>query len=215
MIIRELKDVAVEFLNDELVSGFHGQPSKLYGYSGHRAPGFHLSDVLQDLYIRLNKPKPRDPKETGPETLWTLGLAWETIIAWAWSQVFPLQPDRIIHLGEFELDGIIMTPDRLDIVDNCVIETKCTFKSAAKWPISEQWLWRVQGMAYCHALGMTMCRYYVLHVKDILGMYGGPPIPPKVWEVEWTQGELERNWNMVTAHRDNMLKGKRNDCSSK
>lgn len=206
MEVKEIKDSTIVFLNHQIETGFEGHPSKLYGFSGVRTPGFHLSDVTQDLYMRLNKPKRRE-KGAGPEGIWTIGLAWEHVLSWGWSQVFPDHPERIVHLGEFEQDGIIMTPDRVDSVWPGVVEMKATFKRADKWPIQEQWLWLVQGKAYCHVLGLEQCRWYVLHIMDAMGMYTGEIIAPKVWEVRFTHGELVRNWEMILQHRDNMAKG--------
>ena len=206
MIVTEIKDAAVEFLNHQVSTGFEGRPSRLYGFSGERTPGLHLSDILQDLYIRLNKPKRRGEEEAGPELLWTLGLGWEHLLSWAWSQAFPEIPHQVIHPGEFQKDGIWMTPDRVDVGVPCVIEMKCTFKSFAKNPIDDMWYYIVQGKAYCHALELDRCRYYVMFIKDLLGGYGHGMIPPKVWDVEFTKGELERNWEMITNHRDLMIR---------
>lgn len=209
MEVQEVKDAAIEFLTKEISSGFDGHPSKLYGWTGHRSKGVHLSDILQDLYKRMNNPR---AKKAGGEAVWSVGLAWEHVLSWGWSQVFPDQPDRIIHLGEFERDGIAMTPDRMDAVWPGVVEMKATFKSAKKWPITEQWLWLQQVKCYCHALGFDQARFYVLHIMDIMGMYGGEPIPPKVWEVKFTPGEIQRSWEMVLGHRDVMVKEGKLKC---
>ena len=205
MEIIEISDPTITFLTEQLSSGFDGHPSKLYGYTGgHRSGGMHLSDILQDLYIRLEKPKPGGGQK---EPIWTAGLAWEHVLSWGWSQVFPDQPDRIIHMGEFTKDGVVMTPDRVDVTWPGVVEMKATWKSLWKWPIQEQWYWLAQVKAYCHALGMDQARFYVLYLMDVMGMYGGPPSPPKCWEVRFTQRELEMNWTMVINHRDFLLKG--------
>jgi len=206
--VHEVKDAAVIFLDHQIQTGFEGEPSRLYGWSGaERSGGIHLSNILQDLNTRLNKPKhSKSGGNDNPEAIWSMGLAWEHILSWGWSQVFPDHPERIVHLGEFEKDGIVLTPDRVDTMWPGIIEMKATWKSAKKWPITEQWYWLSQGKAYCYALGFDQCRYYVLHLMDVMGMYGGDPIPPKVWEVSWTQGELQRNWDMILQHRDNLVK---------
>lgn len=199
MEIHEVTDSVIEFLSHQIQSGFEGHPSKLYGWSGERSEGMHLSDILQDLYIRLEKPKHREGESS--EALWSAGLAWEEIMSWAWSQVFPDQPDRIIHLGEFEKDGIILTPDRVDTMWPGLVEMKATWKWVSKWPISECWYWLKQAECYCYALGFDQCRFFVLYLSDVIR-----GIPPKCWEVKFTAGEMQRTWDMVLQHRDNLLR---------
>jgi hypothetical protein len=219
MEIHEILDPAVEFLTRQISSSFEGHPSKLYGWSGaERSAGVHLSDILQDLYVRMN-PAKKSQKEGGtgnPELLWSIGLAWENILSWGWSKVFPDQPDRILHLGEFEKDGIILTPDRIDTVDECVVEMKATWKSAITSPVSENWFWLQQTKSYCYALGLHKARFHVLYVN---GGYHKEPYPftcIRSWNLTYTTGELQRTWDMITQHRDNLLKeGKLRDHSGK
>ena len=171
-----------------------------------RSGGLHLSTILRDLYGYSSKDAEKSQDEVYQANVaMSIGFAWEILIGWAIGQVFH-QADLedagiLIHPGEYELDGVRMSPDALWVYEDCLEEWKCTQRST-KRHISEQRLWLWQAQSYCKAIGFTKVRFRVLHLR---GDYGhGPSGQPcvKTWVIEFTPEELEANWCMVMLHKD-------------
>lgn len=135
-----------------------------------------------------------------------IGLAWEE---WLAQQL----PDVLDHPGEMSLDGIYLTHDG-ESLDHIytergpalvprVHEYKTTYKSLRSlqssdgWNLESQWMWTTQLKCYCKALSTRHARLYALF---LCGDYA-PPIRPQfcVWDVEFTQEEIDENWDLITA----------------
>lgn len=190
--------------SDQLPPGF--------GDSGvPRSPGVHVSTIVYYLYRTVFKPAPEDAPETEAELLAKLcqfekGFTWERALELAFR-------DRMaIRVDEIERDGIIGSPDGLKhglaevepfIVDEPVLwleEYKCTTKSAGR-ELSEEkdWLWITATKAYCKLAGTRYCRFKIMH---LCGDYKGARGPVfKVTEIEYTQEEIDSNWNMLVNHK--------------
>lgn len=142
-----------------------------------------------------------------------IGMAWEE-----W--YLPKLEGMVYHPGELQLQGIYMTHDgeSLDYVyaspelgeDGDLIlavhECKTTSKSTRTvGDLSSQWMWLAQIQAYCKALGAR--RAYV-HVLFLCGDYKYPIQPslgphremPQLWRVDFTQDELDANWDLLTEY---------------
>jgi hypothetical protein len=92
--------------------------------------------------------------------------------------------------------GIWCSPDGVDPNIWAVEEFKCTWYSAKKAlddPV--YWPWLVQIKAYCKALDTRLAKLWVLHIN---GDYSPPrPWPPKIYGIEFTELEIEENWQML------------------
>ena len=128
-------------------------------------------------------------KEISPETRMQFekGWLWEVALSRAFGE-------KAAHrVGEVELDGIVGSPDGVVYKNNkpiCVEEYKCTAYSPDR-PITEHWRWMMQAKAYCKMVGTTKCVFRVLHLSFV-------PVY-KVWELTFTQGELDENWMSLVA----------------
>jgi len=121
-------------------------------------------------------------------------------IGWAWEEWLATQEaDRglIFHPGEYTLDGMTGEPDAVEDDGKSGIivhEFKITWKSLRTF---DDWFWLTQIKAYCKMVGT---RRAVLSVMFINGDYKPPSPVFKRWECEFTELELEENWDMLLRH---------------
>lgn len=191
--------------------------------SGHvkRSPGIHLSDVLRHLGLKMKLIPEDEPIEeadyyipAGVRSMdlaaynrITIGLAFEMWMALAYPHIYD-------HLGECELDGILMTPDGLEYLDATedivVHEYKCTWKTS-RHPIEKHVLWLMQIKAYCKVMKTLFAKIHIMYVN---GNYkydatGGPCF--RVLALSFTQKEIDANWAMIVnyknKHKSAILKG--------
>ena len=157
----------------------------------------HLSDVIHDMDVTLLKTGERDVDE-GTLFQFEKGFLWEAALSRAFAEKAAERPDEI------ELDGIIMSPDGAAYDDEglpwIVEEYKCTALSSDKSP-ADNWKWMMQAKGYCRALGASKCIFRILHHMDIMWH---PGTCYRVWELTFTQGELDENWESVLNHAKTM-----------
>jgi hypothetical protein len=67
-------------------------------------------------------------------------------------------------------------------------------------PLRDQWMWLAQVKAYCKA---AITRFARIHVLFICGDYSYPIQPVLlVYDVEFTQQEVDDNWDLLVDYRD-------------
>lgn len=70
-------------------------------------------------------------------------------------------------------------------------------------PMSSQFMWLAQTKAYCRAKGT---RFVDQHVLFVCGDYSWPQRPvPLRFSIEFTEDELDTNWQLMTDYRDTFL----------
>lgn len=181
--------------------------------SAGRSDGLHVSEIIRDLENRITKPGQRNKRENMTEEerarldrFALLGFTWETVLSEHMEQrMSPLveDPATLLPQTEIEKDGIFMTPDSFDAATATLHEYKCTWKSAARFDNLEVefWAWLVQIKAYCWAWHINRCRLVVFFV---MGDYRSNfPIIKHVL-LEFTEEELEENWEMLKRHAEKM-----------
>lgn len=181
-----------------------------------RSEGIHVSAIIRCIATEQGILKPEwaedlslsDVREiTDPVAILriNIGLAWE-------AHYVPLVGNIVDHPGEMQVDGIYLTHDgeSVDVVMHSgvlahfVDEVKATYKSTKTvGDLSTQWMWMAQCKAYCKALGTRFAR---MHVLFLCGDYSYPIKPMlKVWQVEFTQEEVDMNWDLLRDYRDYRL----------
>lgn len=191
-----------------------------------RSRGIHVSKVIRAIAVEdgiLKKEWVEDLSliEVGPSGWWesldtvsklriSLGLAWEE---W-YAGVLAEQMGVDFHPGECCVDGVYMTPDgeSLDMLLSfsglAIHEIKLTYKSLNTVGIDLQgknWMWLAQTKAYCKAKGTTVA---YLHVFFVCGDYSYPMRPmlgpdaiqPMCWRIEFTQEEIDSNWEVIIGY---------------
>lgn len=168
-------------------------------------PRAHVSAVVRSLCIKMGHFAPDDEDEGERDyTLMELGSAFERALVTALAERYAQSmPDRYVQPGELELDGLIGTPDLLDLLDVSVHEIKLT-KLSSRQPLDGPKFWKywVQLMAYCRMAETTKG---FLHVCHLNGDYKENREPDyRVYEVNFTIDELKRNWRMLKVHSERM-----------
>jgi hypothetical protein len=186
-----------------------------------RSPGVHLGQV-----IKFAKAKAQGPEnETGNQLFMSIGFLLEVMIEQAWKTLgawMRIDRTQISRPREQLLDGIYMSPDGID-VHNTLEEYKATYTSMGRligtnpkkddcagdvtlWLRRFHWWWLVQIMGYAKALGTLRARLIVLMVNGDYTFkqpFGGPQI--LAIDLEFTQEDLDANWENVLRWRDEML----------
>lgn len=130
-----------------------------------------------------------------------IGLSWEEFYI---KNILYAQ-GVVKHPGEMKLDAIHMTPDgeSVETVKGKTVlvihEVKATYKSTNR-DISKEWMWLTQLKCYCKG---AKTRHGKLHVLFLCGNYKFPIQPTaKAWNIEFTQKELDDNWNLMCDYRN-------------
>ena len=146
----------------------------------------HCIYCLTRSYYDLTDPDPPTREEL---MLFSIGFGLEKV----------LLDNESIH-GQISCDGILLTPDFVTAGGN-VAELKTTRMSSAKPDLPDSWIEQMLG--YCKALGITQYRLAILY---LMGNWK-PPFPDiKAFTIDFTQEEIDTNWNKVLHRRDILVK---------
>lgn len=168
----------------------------------NRSPGTHLTDITGMLYQMIHegstarrakmvhsRRKETPISDAKTLTKFEVGFLWEDVMSLALKSRLPARP------GEIELDGVILSPDGVDL--ECdpirVVEYKATWYSSNK-RVEDIVRWMYQIKSYCYALEIPRCRFDILH---ICGNYFPPEPMHRIVEIDFSWRELMENWNMV------------------
>lgn len=183
-----------------------------------RSEGIHVSSVIRAIaaesgILAKEYVESLDLVDASQQDWWNnLNMKSRLVISigMAWDQFYlPSLGNVVAHPGEMQLDGVYLTPDgeSVSFVHTstwkgqtvCIHEAKATYKSTKTvGDLSTQWLWLAQTKAYCKAAGT---RFAYIHVLFLCGGYTYPIQPQlKVWLVEYSQEEIEDNWEMITDY---------------
>lgn len=159
------------------------------GISPERTAGVHLTQIIRSIHEETTEPK----EGWDSRSLWLsgeIGFMWEEILSYALKSRLP---NRI---GEVEKDGIIMSPDGIDLDMWELWEYKATWKSSKNQPY-DNWKWMVQVKAYALALEVCVVKMAVLYV---MGDYRGSGPQYIGYRLEFTEYELRENWDLLKSH---------------
>lgn len=186
---------------------------------GHppRSSGVHMSAILHDIDRVLNaKRYSSDITPAELDHFAAIGFLWERILERTLADLtIEHEPGRYFRPDEQQMDGIYLTPDYADLDffgdGTCTMgleEWKVTWKSTNALDNLESnfWRWVVQAKSYCRALGCLHVRFRVL---AIVGNWKDKIVPVcRVFEITFTEQELEENWSMLLNHgkRKGMVK---------
>lgn len=177
-----------------------------------RTPGLHASDLYGAFYRDFD-PKRYDKKDAAGNATpmdmakIELGLTFEQELEDLLVAMMEAMRVRMAQRmlgerpGEFTSpEGVIFSPDYLfDIDDELVLgEFKCTFYSTKDAPLDPKFAkWWTQIKLYCHWLGITRARLYVMF---ICGDYKPPSPVLRAWEAVFTRRELQDEFDMIARH---------------
>lgn len=161
----------------------------------------HLSDIAKFVEYKMQF----GPK--GGAINWDMVAAAEVGFLWEDLLSYVLADRYAARLSEVEKDGIVGSPDGLNIYDpffNSSLhneEYKATWRSVKKTP-PDIWYWMTQFKSYCYMLGVDVSIVRVLYLN---GDYKGSGPISMVYGLRFTDQELKENWEMILKHRDEMM----------
>jgi hypothetical protein len=157
----------------------------------------HLTSIIRDMAetIALN---PRDPITEQELAFYGAGgFMWEKI--WSTAHAQSIGDGELFRPGEIERDGIVGSPDVLDLSISRLIELKCRWMSASKFDsLEKNFFWELlQIKCYLAMLGWVEAELTVFFVAG----NWRPPIPcVRSVLLEFTEREVEEGWNSVLDH---------------
>lgn len=170
-----------------------------------RTPAIHLSSIIKDMMLTSGINRAGNGPQSSPSEqhlIFEKGFLWERMIEVALQGQMEVDqlanPSDLIRPGEVCMDGIYMTPDAINVRLGHVEEWKATGIRSAKFDIPTrrlEWLW--QAGAYARFFGFTRAVIRVWHHMEM---------PPAVtqWDIEWTDQEIEQNWQRIKDHYEYM-----------
>ena len=167
----------------------------------------HLSQIVHRMMVEAGS-NVGTPEGEQDGLRAQIGFLWERAIEYAWRE-YQQMTRPVEHGVQLMLDGLWMSPDGVNRADDMIEEYKFTWKSRRKWDEAaevEFWHWMVQVKGYAHALGFRRARFLVFWAGGSYFKGNLPQIGPWQTVMEWTQAELDDNWQTVLRYKDVILR---------
>jgi len=159
----------------------------------------HLSTIYRDLEEEALLRRKSD--FTSEELAWYAagGFIWERAFSMAFRDSVVNGGQDLVRPDEFELDGIVGSPDVIRVSDWTLIELKARWMSARKLDQLEKYFWveLLQVRGYLKMIGATNCELWIWFV---CGDWR-PPVPcVRGLALDFSQQEIDEAWGVVLAH---------------
>jgi hypothetical protein len=164
-----------------------------------RAPGIHVSEIVNDIAIRLGHFVPFEDANT---TMMQLGQTFEWALC---ERMIEDEPKQYCRIVEQELDGISGNLDLFDRLNWRPIEIKLTWNSLRWPPTDTKKFWKRWAQLAAYAKMMDSLEGE-LHVGYLNGDYKPPSPTYRRWLRRWKRKQLDGHWDMLRRHRDTMMK---------
>lgn len=185
----------IELDNSPYPECISGPPSETG--EGRSVGTLHLSTIYRDMEQQALLR--RRPEMDERELAWygAGGYLWEHAFAQAHSQA--IVRGDLVRTGEWSLDGIVGSPDGIDLVNWRVIETKFRWMSSTKFDQLEKhfWLELVQVRGYCKMVHTLESELWVFFVN---GDYRPPKPIVRGKLLTFNQQEIDESWAMIRSH---------------
>ena len=183
------------------------------GESGARAPGWHLTALL-DASTEMAKGKDIDPDDYWcsedrtdggdlaaelPEGLLDMGNLWEAAARPALVDHFA-EKFNLMVTGptQMERDGIVANADALAIGQGRVAGiVECKFRYSAETDPKKQDKWMRQVKGYCRIWGTDLVYFAVGNVRQ-----RPPGSGARIYMIQFTEAEIAENWQMLVNARE-------------
>jgi hypothetical protein len=165
-----------------------------------RSLGLHLTEVIRDLQKVSGLDSGVRPNWKFTNTI-DAGFIWEEVLFSHWEEVFSKALGKLLshkyewyQTGEVRLDGIIGTPDGLDISEVWTLqEAKFTWKSVKNNPI-DNFYYMTQAKSYCRMLNIDRVLFHIFYCNG--NWRGSGPIY-QPWFIKYEPHEIAENWQMI------------------
>lgn len=157
-----------------------------------RSPGLHLTDITKAMMEEARLSKWKKEADLTPEDIakrkmqFEKGFLWERVI----QHCLSYQNKLLYRPGEYTADGVIGTPDAINVTDNCLEEWKCTAISTKNLTRDNlfyekpEWKWAVGW--HLANLGLESVVFRIWHHREF-----EPTV--KQYQASFTPSELRDN----------------------
>lgn len=192
-----------------------------FDHRGSRSPGLHLSNVLDVMDEHYNNTRFNDEplssifRNTPTHDYGSNPAIMRVIMGFAWEEwLFKAlaSPYFVAHPGEWVLDGIIMSPDAVEVrvdLDGSLLlhEVKYTYTSS-KTPVVEKRRWMWQAASYLKGMSAhygELCTDVVMHPYHVCGLGRGidPIYQPQF--VSFEPEEIDMVWQEVQRFKEQAI----------
>jgi hypothetical protein len=162
----------------------------------------HLTDIIRDIALSIGKSKGRGDINDDDLNHYAMGgWCWEHLWDMAFKEAFTGDDRTIYQPGEYELDGIVGTPDRIRIEPDgtlTLIELKARWMSAYKFDSLEINFWQelTQIKSYQKMTGASRAE---LHAFFVAGNWRPPTPIAKGVLLDFTDREIDENWSQIVG----------------
>lgn len=173
---------------------------------GRRPSGLHVSGLVRAAFKNLFATEKKAIEGEQEFVRSMAGFLWERAMEYAFTEYMQAErkPKLYQSLVEKALpDGRIVTGTPDGVRDDCIEEYKATWRSMRKWsedPEREFWMWMAQVKAYCYMTGLKKARFFIFWVNGDYSYKTGRGPQVTTCEMEFTDDELQENWDMLIAH---------------
>lgn len=162
-----------------------------------RTPGLHVSDIIQSMLRDIDAKKySNDGNSETRQLYFQTGFAFERVM----EQAFNARRLNIFRPGELAMDGVLLSPDGVNLDEGADDEIKWTTRSSRDALMGSKWNgWHMQFMAYCRALGT---RTAIVRALFAMGDWKTKQPEFGTYRVTYTNQEIETNWRALMKHAE-------------
>lgn len=175
-----------------------------------RENGLHLGEVIKSLQDAAGLGYKKGGGFSDMQLTAEIGLLWERALSKIMREKYAARPPQI------QVDGIWMSPDGVSTNDNLaamsigpdpdeeadfvVEEYKAAWKSTKSSPV-DNFYYMCQVKSYCRAMGTNIA---IMHIFHVMGDYRGSGPIYRTARIEFSDYELDQNWEMILKHKAEM-----------
>lgn len=165
--------------------------------SGRSQGTLHLSTVYRDMEEQALLARKNDMDEDELAWYGAGGYLWEHAFSAAHAEA--IRQHLLVRPDEWECDGIVGSPDLLDIVAWRIVELKFRWMSSNKFDHLEKFFWLelIQVKGYCKMVGTREAELWVFFCN---GDYRPPRPNVRGVLLTFSEQEIEESWQVITNH---------------
>lgn len=169
-----------------------------------RSSGLHLSGLVKSAVFRRTGKESKAIEGEQDAVRMQAGFLWERAMEYAFTEYMQAERKTIKKQVKVTLDEVTGSPDGVCTKDNVLEEYKLTWRSMKRWNESpeENFLnWFMQVKGYLWMLGLTKVRFFIFWVNGDYTYKPGRGPQVTTQEFEFTQEELQENWQELMAQK--------------
>lgn len=172
-----------------------GTPTESHGKRSRNT--LHLSTIYRDMEVEALLARKNDITEEELSWYGAGGFIWEHVFSAGYKEA--VMAGDIVRPDEWEMDGIVGSPDLIRVSDWTLLELKFRWMSARKFDQLEKYFWLelVQVKGYLKMIGALRAELYVFFCN---GDYRPPRPCVRAVGLTFSQQEIDESWSVIIRH---------------